>query len=59
MCFLLNLVHSQFGEKDPELLKAAIDKFVRSCAGYSVATYVLVKSITYAVRVSASVHLNM
>jgi len=33
---------SQFGEEDPDLVQSAINRFVRSCAGYSVATYVLV-----------------
>ncbi|XP_065912685.1 phosphatidylinositol 4,5-bisphosphate 3-kinase catalytic subunit gamma isoform-like isoform X2 [Dysidea avara] len=31
----------RFGEKNPELFQAAINRFIRSCAGYSVATYVL------------------
>ena len=38
----LKLACSQFGEEDPDLVESAIDRFLRSCAGYSVATYVLV-----------------
>ena len=33
---------SEYGEVDSDKLEAAVDTFVRSCAGYSVATYVLV-----------------
>ena len=33
---------SEFGEVDPDKLKAAVKTFIHSCAGYSVATYVLV-----------------
>ena len=33
---------SEYGEVDSDKLAAAVDTFVRSCAGYSVATYVLV-----------------
>lgn len=43
LCSLITC--SEFGEVDPEKLEAAIDTFVHSCAGYSVATYILV-SIT-------------
>jgi hypothetical protein len=32
---------NEFGELDPEKLKTAVKKFAHSCAGYSVATYVL------------------
>ena len=39
-------VCSEFGEVDPELLNAAVTRFTRSCAGYSVATYVLVSVMT-------------
>ena len=39
------MFNSQFGEKDPDLLQSAIDRFIHSCAGYSVATYILVRSI--------------
>ena len=39
--FLLS-IFSEFGETDHEMLEAAVKRFVRSCAGYSVATYVLV-----------------
>ena len=34
--------HSEFGEIDPDKVKAAVNRFTHSCAGYSVATYVLV-----------------
>lgn len=33
---------SEFGEDDPELLKDALKRFAHSCAGYTVASYVLV-----------------
>ena len=33
---------SEFGETDPDMVKEAVRLFVHSCAGYSVATYVLV-----------------
>lgn len=35
---------SEYGEVDPDKVKAAINTFMRSCAGYSVATYALVCS---------------
>ena len=34
--------HSEFGEIDTDKVKAAVKTFTHSCAGYSVATYVLV-----------------
>lgn len=34
--------YSEFGEIDPDKVKAAVKTFTHSCAGYSVATYVLV-----------------
>ena len=34
---------SEFGEEDVDKVKAAVKMFVHSCAGYSVATYVLVR----------------
>ena len=40
--FIFKFTCSQFGEEDPDLVQLAINRFVRSCAGYSVATYVLV-----------------
>ena len=39
MRFLFSL--SEFGEVDPDKLKAAVKTFIHSCAGYSVATYVV------------------
>ena len=35
---------SDFGEVDQEKVDAAIKRFTQSCAGYSVATYVLVRT---------------
>ena len=35
---------SEFGENDPDKLSEAIRRFTLSCAGYTVATYVLVSS---------------
>lgn len=40
---LTHLLLSEFGETDKDMLDAAIKRFTRSCAGYSVATYVLVR----------------
>ena len=36
---------SEYGETDYEMLNAAVKRFTRSCAGYSVATYVLVSRL--------------
>ena len=36
---------SEFGEDDPDLLKDSIKRFMYSCAGYTVASYVLVSDI--------------
>lgn len=36
---------SEFGEDDPDLLKESIKRFMYSCAGYTVASYVLVCDI--------------
>ena len=41
-CVLIVSSFSEYGEVDSDKLAAAVDTFVRSCAGYSVATYVLV-----------------
>ena len=41
---------SEFGEVDPDKLKAAVKIFIHSCAGYSVATYVLVCNIITILR---------
>ena len=38
---------SEFGETDADRVKDAIKMFVHSCAGYSVATYVLVWQQTH------------
>ena len=38
----LHAACSEFRELDPEKVKLAVKKFTHSCAGYSVATYVLV-----------------
>ena len=35
---------SEFGEEDVDKVKSAVRMFVHSCAGYSVATYVLVSA---------------
>lgn len=40
-------LNSEFSELDPEKLKLAVKKFTHSCAGYSVATYVLVGKCIY------------
>lgn len=37
-------LYSEFDETDPDKVKEAVRIFVHSCAGYSVATYVLVSS---------------
>ena len=43
MCvFFSNCFFSEFGEEDGDRVKEAVKTFVHSCAGYSVATYVLV-----------------
>ena len=34
--------YSEYGEIDQDKVKAAVNTFMRSCAGYSVATYTLV-----------------
>ena len=34
--------YSEFGEVDLDKVKAAVKRFTHSCAGYSVATYILV-----------------
>ena len=36
------LTISEYGEIDPDKVRAAVSTFMRSCAGYSVATYALV-----------------
>lgn len=41
-CFLTHSHFSEFGEIDPDKVKAAVKRFTVSCAGYSVATYILV-----------------
>ena len=40
-----DFLYSEFGGEDPDKLKTAIDTFVHSCAGYSVATYILVSHV--------------
>ena len=35
--------YSEFGEIDQDKVKSAVNTFMRSCAGYSVATYALVR----------------
>ncbi len=40
-------VCSEFDETDPDLVKEAVRTFAHSCAGYSVATYVLVRYLYY------------
>ena len=42
LCCHLVFSLSEFGEVDLDKLKAAVKTFIHSCAGYSVATYVLV-----------------
>ena len=42
LCCHLVFSLSEFGEVDPDKLKAAVKTFIHSCSGYSVATYVLV-----------------
>ena len=37
---------SEFGEDDPDKLKDAVRRFTHSCAGYTVASYVLVSKST-------------
>ena len=39
----ITMFYSQFGEKDADLIQSAINRFVHSCTGYSVATYILVQ----------------
>lgn len=36
-------LNSEFGEEDTEMVKEAVKKFTHSLAGYTVATYVLVR----------------
>jgi len=50
-----NVSYSEFGEIDPDKVKAAVKTFTHSCAGYSVATYVLV-SDSYINKVHADCH---
>ena len=38
--------NSELQELDPEKLKNAVKRFAHSCAGYSVATYVLVSQLS-------------
>ena len=47
MLILSLLPCSEFGEIDNDKVKAAVNTFMRSCAGYSVATYTLVRSASY------------
>ena len=44
LTFINNI--SEYGEIDPDKVKAAVNTFMRSCAGYSVATYALVSLVT-------------
>ena len=39
---IVKINFSEYGEIDPDKVKAAVNTFMRSCAGYSVATYALV-----------------
>ena len=41
-CFFFKCTRSEFEEIDSDKVKTAVKSFVHSCAGYSVATYVLV-----------------